>query len=143
MRTLALIASVTAAIEEIHRICIEALATAHGMSVSTIHAVLHDDLGLEKKSARWVAKLLNEEQKQQRVEVCSEFIKAVHRHSLTMLDSIGTMDETMVCYHMPQSKKQSQQWIEKGQPGSIKAKVQASRTKQMLLACSKNINKIK
>jgi hypothetical protein len=51
-----------------------------------------------------------------------------------MLDSIVTMDETMVCYHMPQSKKQSQQWIEKGLPGPIKAKVQASRSKQLLLA---------
>jgi hypothetical protein len=104
------------------------------MSVSAIHAVLHDDLGLEKKSARWVPKLLNDVQKQQHVKVCSEFVKAVHRHSLAMLDSIVTMDKTMVCYHTPQSKKQSQQWIQKGQPGPIKAKVQASRTKQMLLA---------
>jgi histone-lysine N-methyltransferase SETMAR len=134
VRTPALIASVTAAVEEDRRICIEALATAHGTSVSTIHAVLHDDLGLEKKSARWVPKLLNDEQKKQHVEVCSEFVKAVHRHSLAMLDSIVTMDETMVCYHMPQSKKQSQKWIEKGLPGPIKAKVQASRSKQMLLA---------
>jgi hypothetical protein len=31
--------------------CIEALALAHGMSVSTIHTVLHNNLGLEKKSA--------------------------------------------------------------------------------------------
>jgi histone-lysine N-methyltransferase SETMAR len=99
-----------------------------------IHAVLHDDLGLEKKSAKLVPKLLNDDQKQQRVEVCSEFIKAVQRHSLTMLDSIVTMVETMVCYHTPQSKKQSQQWIQKGKPGPIKAKVQASQTKQMLLA---------
>ncbi len=134
VQTLALIASVAAAVEEDRRVCIEALATAHGMSVSTIHAVLHDDLGLEKKSARWVPKLLNDDQKQQHVKVCSEFIKAVHRHSLAMLDSIVTMDETMVCYHTPKSKKQSQQWIQKGQPGPIKAKVQASRTKQMLLA---------
>ncbi len=51
-----------------------------------------------------------------------------------MLDSIVTIDETMVCYHTPQSKKQSQQRIEKGLPGPIKAKVQASRSKQMLLA---------
>jgi hypothetical protein len=64
----------------------------------------------------------------------SEFVKAVHRHSLAMLDSIVTMDKIMVCYHTPQSKKQSQQWIKKGQPGPIKVKVQASRTKQMLLA---------
>jgi hypothetical protein len=52
VRTPALIVSVTAAVEEDRRICIEALATAHGTSVSTIHAMLHDDLGFEKKSAR-------------------------------------------------------------------------------------------
>ncbi len=123
--TLALIASVAAAVEDDRRVCIEALATAHGTSISMIHAMLHADLGLEKKSARWVPKLLNDDQKQQRIEVCSEFIKAVQRHSLPMLDSIVTMDETMVCYHKPQSKKQSQQWIQKGQPGPIKAKVRA------------------
>jgi histone-lysine N-methyltransferase SETMAR len=134
VRTPALIASVAAAVEDDRRVSIEALAATHGTSVSMIHAVLHDDLGLEKKSARWVPKLLNDDQKHQRVEVCSEFVKAVQRHSLAMLDSIVTMDETMVCYHTPQSKKQSQQWIQKGQPGPIKAKVQASRTKQMLLA---------
>jgi hypothetical protein len=134
VRTPALIASVAAAVEEDRRVCIEALAMAHGTSVSTIHAVLHDDLGLEKKSVRWVTKLLNDEQKQQRVKVCSEFVKAVHCHSLAMLYSTVTMDRTMVFYDKPQSKKQSQQWIENRQPGLIKAKVQGSRTKQMLLA---------
>ncbi len=92
-------------------------------------------MGLEKKSASWVPKLLLDDQKQQRVEVCTEFVAAVHRRSLAMLDTIVTMDETMVCYHTPKTKKQSQQWIKKGQPGGpTKAKVHASRTKQMLLA---------
>jgi hypothetical protein len=104
VQTPALAASVAAAVEDDRRVCIETLATAHGTSVSTIHAVLHDDLGLEKKSARWVPKLLNDNQKQQRVEVCSEFVKVVQRHSLAMLDSIVTMDKMMVCYHTPQSK---------------------------------------
>jgi hypothetical protein len=66
--------------------------------------LLHEDFGLEKKSARWVPKLMDDEQKQQRVEVCSEFVAVIHRHSLAMLDSIVTMDETMVCYHTPQTK---------------------------------------
>jgi hypothetical protein len=66
-RTPALIASVAAFDEDNRQVCIEALATAHGTSVSTIHTTLHDDLGLEKKSARWVPKLLNDVQKQQRV----------------------------------------------------------------------------
>ncbi len=64
MWTTALIAPVAAAIEEDRRLSIKALATAHGKSGSTIRAMLHDDLGLEKKSARWVPKLLNDEQKQ-------------------------------------------------------------------------------
>ena len=51
-----------------------------------------------------------------------------------MLDRIVTMDKTLVSYHTPLTKKQSKQWILKGQPGPIKAKVQASRTKQMVLA---------
>jgi hypothetical protein len=44
------------------------------------------------------------------------------------------MDETMVSYHTPETKKASKQWIKKGLPGPIKAKLHASRTKQMLLA---------
>jgi hypothetical protein len=62
--TTALIAPVAAAIEEDRQLSIKALATAHGKSGSTIRTMLHDDLGLEKKSARWVPKLLNDEQKQ-------------------------------------------------------------------------------
>ena len=44
------------------------------------------------------------------------------------------MDETLVSYHTPLTKKQSKQWILKGKPGPLKAKVQASPTKQMVLA---------
>jgi hypothetical protein len=39
-----------------------------------------------------------------------------------------------VSFYRPETKQQSKQWLPKGQPGPIKAKVQASRTKQMVLA---------
>jgi hypothetical protein len=51
-----------------------------------------------------------------------------------MLGNIITLDETMVSYHTSETKKQSKQWIEKGKPGSIEARVQASRIKQVILA---------
>jgi hypothetical protein len=38
------------------------------------------------------------------VEVCSEFVVAVHSHSLAMQDSIMSMDKTKV-YHTPETKK--------------------------------------
>jgi len=133
-RTLDLVAAVTAAVKEDARVSISALAAVHGVSTGTIFNILHDDLGLSKKSARWVPKLLSEEQKQERVRTCEEFVAAVHRHSKSMLDNIVTMDETMISYHTPETKKQSKQWRRKGQPGPIKAKVHASRTKQMVMA---------
>jgi hypothetical protein len=40
----------------------------------------------------------------------------------------------MVSYHTPEKKRQSKQWIKKGLLGLVKAKVLASRTKQMVLA---------
>ena len=133
-RNQSLIATVAAAVEEDRRVSIEDLAGAHGVSHGTIFNILSDDLGLVKKSARWVPKLLSAEQKLERVRISTSFIAAVRRRSLAMLDQIVTMDETLVSYHTPLTKKQSKQWIPKGQPGPIKAKVQASRTKQMVLA---------
>jgi histone-lysine N-methyltransferase SETMAR len=102
--------------------------------MGTIHRILHEDLGLEKMPARWVPKLLSLDQKDQGVENCSEFVAGIHCHSLAMLGNIVTMDETMVSYHTPEAEKQSKQWISKGKKGPTKARVQASRTKQMILA---------
>ncbi len=44
------------------------------------------------------------------------------------------MDELAVSFHTPESKQQSKQWLVKGSPGPIKAKVHATRKKQMVLA---------
>jgi predicted HAD superfamily phosphohydrolase YqeG len=53
---------------------------------------------------------------------------------MAMMDRIVTMDETMVSYHTPEAKRQSKQWVKRGQPGPIKVKVHANRTKQMVMA---------
>ena len=101
------------------------LSSVTGLSVTTIHRILTKDLGLVKKSARWIPKILSDDQKKARVE---------RRRSKSVLDSIVTMDESAVSFHTPETKQQSKQWIKKGQPGPIKARVHASRQKQMLLA---------
>jgi histone-lysine N-methyltransferase SETMAR len=49
------------------------------------------------------------------------------------LGKIVTMDESVVSIYMPETKLQSRQWLKNGKPGPIKAKVVASRTKQMVL----------
>ena len=91
-RTPSLVAAVAADVDDDRRICVRTLALAHGVTKDTIFHILHDDLGLVKKSARWVPKLLNDEQKQERVRTCTEFLAMVQRRSLAMLDNIVTMD---------------------------------------------------
>ncbi len=54
-----LIASFAAAVAKDHRVSIQDLARAHGTSYGTISRILHSQLGLVKKSARWVPKLLS------------------------------------------------------------------------------------
>ena len=54
-----LIACVAAAVAEDRRVSIQDLARAHGTLYGTISRILHSQLGLVKKSARWVPKLLS------------------------------------------------------------------------------------
>ncbi len=60
-------------------------------------------------------------------------MKLIQNKGKSFLGKIITMDESAVSMHTPTSKVQSKQWLKKGTPGPIKAKVAASRTKQMVL----------
>jgi hypothetical protein len=86
---------VAANVSEDRRVSCKDLATAHGLSIGTVFNILRDDQGLVKKSARRVPKLLSDEQKQERVRTCQEFVTAIQRRSLSMLDDIVLIDETM------------------------------------------------
>jgi hypothetical protein len=104
------------------------LARAHGVSKRTINLTLRHDLNLTKKSARWVPKLLTDEMKKERVRTSELFLAMVRCHSMLLLDNIVTMDESAVSFHTPETKQQSMQWLLKGQPGPVKAKVRTTRT---------------
>jgi hypothetical protein len=134
VHTVTLIASVAAAVAADRRIDTRSLAAAHGVCLRTICRILKEDLGLVKKSARWVPKLLSQVQKEDRVRISQEFVDAVERSGLSMLDRIITMDGTLVSSFTPETKRMSKEWTLKGKPGPLKAKVQASRSKQMVFA---------
>jgi hypothetical protein len=44
------------------------------------------------------------------------------------------MDESATSFHTPRTKRESKQWVKKGQPGPRKVKVHGTRTKKMVLA---------
>ena len=118
-----------------HRcVTVEALAERHFVSTYTVFKVLKEDLGLVKKSARWVPKLLTEEQKAERVRCSNLFLEHYIVGGKDFLDKIITMNESAICLHTAETKRQSKQWLKKGTPSPVKAKMVASRTKKMVLA---------
>jgi uncharacterized protein YnzC (UPF0291/DUF896 family) len=128
------IADVTADIKKDWRITVRRLALSHGMSKNTIHSALKEDLNLSIKLARWVPKLLTDEMKKERVWTSEAFLAMIRRCSKAMLENIVMMDESAALFHTPKTKQQSKQWLKKGEPGPIKAKVHATREKQMVIA---------
>ena len=98
-----------------------AIEEAFGLSAGMVNTILVDDLGLVKKWARWVPKLLSDDQKQQCLVCTRDFCRRIVTDP-RLLDQIVTMDESAVSFHTPESKKQFKQT-----PGPIKARVHASR----------------
>ena len=121
------IASVATTIEDNHGANIRDLAKAHGATNKNVSCIIHDSLGLIKKSVLWVSKLLSQEQKAERVRTCMSFLKLVQDKSKADLQHIISM-------HTPETKKPIQVVAKKGIPGPIKAKVHATLTKQMVIA---------
>ena len=64
-----IIAYITADIEEHGRLTIQELARARGVSFHTIQNIIHEDLGLSKKSARWLPKILFNVQKFEKIQI--------------------------------------------------------------------------
>ena len=82
---------------------------ALGLTKTTVCTILQDSLGLVKMSVQWAPKLLSKEQKEENMRICTEFIAAVSRCSMVMLDYSMKIDETIMCCHTPETKEQSKQ----------------------------------
>lgn len=133
VRTPEMIVAVKDYIESDRRVTYTDIEEAFGLTPGTVNTIIKDDLGLIKKSARWVPRLLDFEQKKKRVDLSMDFCKLATRKA-DFLQSIVTMDESAVSFHTPETKAQSKQWLPKGTPGPLKARTQASRRKQMVIS---------
>lgn len=83
------------------------IAEQTGLSIGTIHKIIHEHLHMNKVSARWVPKLLSAIQMKQRKETCELFLELHGANKQDFLDRVVTGDETMVLYHDPTTKQES------------------------------------
>jgi len=112
-----------------------------GLPYGTVQRVLADNLNMRRISARFVPRLLNDDQKALRVSVCREFKQA--RDDPNFIFNIVTGEETWVYGYDPDTKQQSSsQWKSSNSPRPKKARQVRSNVTSMLISPSPDIQGI-
>ncbi|XP_037784684.1 protein GVQW3-like [Penaeus monodon] len=89
---------------EDRRESIETISDKFEVSVGTVHKIIHDELNMRKICARFVPRVLSDEQKARRQQV--ELISSDPR----VLMALVTCDESWIYCYDPETKSQSFQW---------------------------------
>lgn len=111
---------------------VRAVSECTGISKSSVQRILTSQLNMSHVSARWVPRLLTEEEKQVRVTASRTFLRKVKSDS-TFLSRIITTDETWVHYYEPEDKRMSMVWKNQNSPPPKKAKTTKSMGKVMCI----------
>lgn len=113
------------------RISAKTIAETLKISRERVAVIIHDHLGMQKLSAKWVPKCLNADEKRKRVETSRLILQHFELSSDNFLDRLVTVDETWLYHYDPETKQQSMQWRHSGSPRPKKFKTQKSAGKVM------------
>ena len=114
------------------RLTIRMMAEELEMSKESVRTILVENLGMKKICARMVPKLLSEEQKSRRIQVCEEILQQLEVNP-DFLSHVITGDESWIFQYDPETKRQSRQWKSPSSPRPRKARMSKSKVKVMLI----------
>jgi len=101
------------------------------ISRSLLHEIVSDKLKFRKSCARWVPKMLAEEQKWKRQASALDFLTRYSDEGDHFLSHVVTGEETWVLQATPESKQQSMKWRHTSSPTKTKFKQTTSTRKIM------------
>ncbi|KAG5336199.1 SETMR methyltransferase, partial [Acromyrmex heyeri] len=122
------------------------LVEATGISHGTVISILHEQLDIEKLSAKWVPRLLTVDHKHDRVTISKQCLETFQPECNPdeFLRRFITVDETWIHYFTPKTKEQSKQWsAPKAKIVKLAGKVMATSDYAVLLDWFNNILKKK
>ncbi|PNF20988.1 hypothetical protein B7P43_G09499 [Cryptotermes secundus] len=86
---------------EDRRLSVENIASKVGISVGSVHKILHKDLRMQKVSSRWVPRILADDHKAARMAICQAMLTRDEGMNGTFFSSTVTMDETLMPFFNP------------------------------------------
>jgi len=101
---------------EDRRISAKSIAEQLGISREWVRSIIHEDLDMQKLSAKWVPKCLNANQKRQRRQSSEQLLEFFRRDPNDFLSRLVTTDETWLYHYDPVTKQQSMEWRHSDSP---------------------------
>jgi histone-lysine N-methyltransferase SETMAR len=115
------------------RLTIREVADDIGISIGTCHKIVNEDLHMRRVSAKLVPRHLTEDQKDDRLSICTNLLE-IAKNDANFMSSIITGDESWVYGYDPETKQMSSQWQTQSSPRPKKARQVKSNVKTMLIA---------
>ena len=111
---------------------IKTISAQFDVSVGTVDTVIHEELKMRKICAKFVPRVLREDQKERRCHDSREMVKLIDS-DLTVLDALVTCDESWIYCYDPETKRQSSQWKHASSPRPKKAWQNKSTYKLLMI----------
>ena len=81
-----------------HRVSIETISAQFDVSVGTVHTIIHEELKMQKICAKFVSRVLREDQKERCYHDSREMVELINSDP-AVLDALVTCNESWIyCY---------------------------------------------
>jgi len=90
---------------EDRRLTVKQIAANAGISIGFVDTILHDDLKMQKVSAKWVPRMLTDENKASCVAMCQAMLSRDKGMNSAFFSSVVTMDKTCMPMFNPENNR--------------------------------------
>ena len=132
VRTPELIGQIKNFMDKDRRVSIETISALFDVIVGTVHTIIRKELKMRKICAKFVPRVLREDQKERRCHDSWEMVELINSDP-AVLDALVTCDESWIYCYDPETKRQSSQWKHAGSPRPKKAKQSKSTHKLLMI----------
>ena len=105
VRTPELIGQIKNFMDKDRRMSIETISAQFDVSVGTVHTIICEELKMRKICAKFVPRVLREDQKERRCHESREVVEMINSDP-AVLDALVTCDESWIYCYNPETKRQ-------------------------------------
>ena len=105
VRTPELIGQIKNFMDKDRRVSIETISAQFDASVGTVHTIIREELKLQKICAKFVPRVLREDQKERRCHDSREIVELINSDP-AVLDALVTCDESWIYCYVPETKRE-------------------------------------